>query len=284
MGAHTFDVNESEFKQEVLDSDTPVLVDFWAEWCGPCKTLGPILEELTESYGGAFRMAKVDVDANPMLASQFGAQSIPMVFALFKGGLVDRFAGAMPRQELKRFIDSVLERCGVAIPDLEAAQAAPPANDAEREAVLRARVAENGDDGEALVDLGRLEMERGQRDQARELFAAVPPSHDAHIGAQNLIAVLELADRTEEAGGESSFRDRLAAEPEAVAPRYYVACADGARGRFPEAIGALVDLVAARDAEFSADAQRAAATLLEAAGRGDELVEQHRRRLSRLLF
>ena len=175
---HVIEINESNFQTEVLEASMtqPVLVDFWAEWCGPCKTLGPILEELTESYGGAFRMAKVDVDANPMLASQFGAQSIPMVFALFKGGLVDRFTGAMPRQELKRFIDSVLERCGVAIPDLEAAQSALPANDAEREAALRARVAENGEDGEALIELGRLEMERGQRDMARELFAAVPPS------------------------------------------------------------------------------------------------------------
>jgi putative thioredoxin len=282
---HVIEITESNFESEILQASmqTPILVDFWAEWCGPCKSLGPILEELAESYGGAFRLAKVDVDANPMLASQFGAQSIPMVFALFQGGLVDRFTGALPRQDLTRFIDSVLERCGASRPEPVEATDAPQTQD-EVEVALRARLEDDAEDGEALIELGKIEMQRGQTAEAGELLGRVPAAHDSYSSAQSLVNTLALLQQVEEAGGESALRDQLAADPQSSAPRYYVACAEAARGRFAEALEVLVDLVATRDPEFRAHAQSAAATILESAGRGDEQIETLRRQLSRLLF
>ncbi len=282
---HVIDITPANFEAEILQASMhkPVLVDFWAEWCGPCKSLGPILEELAESYAGAFRLAKVDVDANPMLASQFGAQSIPMVFAIFQGGLVDRFTGALPRQELTRFIDAVLERCGVPRPEGEEERPLPEGSP-EQEAAWRSRVAQSGEDGEALIGLARLEMGRGQSTEARGLLESVPGAHEQSQEARALLAVLDLGQSAEVAGDISTLRDQLANDPSSPSLRYSIACAAGATARFAEALETLVDLVAERSPEVQADARRAAATILEAAGRGDDRVESQRRRLSRLLF
>jgi len=279
------EITEANFESEILQASMqmPVLVDFWAQWCEPCKTLGPILEELAEAYGGAFRLAKVDVDANPMLASQFGAQSVPMVFALFQGGLVDRFTGPLPRQDLTRFIDSVLERCGVERPQTAGATEEASGETVSEES-LRARITEHPEDGEALIALARLQMHSGQATEAKSLLERVAAAHEGYAVSRSLLAALDLSTQVEEAGGESALRDQLAEDPQGSAPRYFVACADGARGHFADAIEVFVGLVEARDAEFRTRAQRGAATLLEAAGRGDERIETHRRRLSRLLF
>ena len=284
--SHVIEITEANFEAEILQASmqTPILVDFWAEWCGPCKTLGPILEELAEAYGGAFRLAKVDVDANPMLASQFGAQSIPMVFALYQGGLVDRFTGALPRQDLTRFIDGVLERCGGVRPEPEEAPTDVPKSEDEVEAALRAQLEENAQDGDALVKLAKIEMRRGRGDEATALLGRVTAAHESYGAAQSLVNTLALLSQIQEAGGESAVRDQLAANPENGRSRYYVACADAARARFPEALEVLVDLVAKRDPEVATSARTAAATVLEAAGRGDDQIESLRRQLSRLLF
>jgi putative thioredoxin len=275
---HVVDITESNFEAEIVEASmtTPILVDFWATWCGPCKTLGPMLEALAESYGGAFRLAKVDVDANPMLASQFGAQSIPMVFALFKGGLVDRFTGVLPQQDLTRFVDSVLERCGAPAAALDAEPEPPSAE--EHEAEMRVRLETQPQDGEALLALGRIEMERGLH------LDQIPAAAETYAQGQALLGALGLVSHIEAAGSESVLRDRLAADPESAEARFGVACADGARGHFNSALEALISVVASGDSALAENAKEASAILFQAAGRGDDTIEALRRKLSRLLF
>jgi len=282
--AHVIDITEQNFEAEIVEASMtlPILVDFWAEWCGPCKTLGPLLEELADSYAGAFRLAKVDVDKNPLLASQFGAQSIPMVFALYQGGLVDRFTGVLPVPQLKAFIDSVIERCGGAAGAAEDELAAQEPVD--QEATLRATLEATPDDGEALLALGSLEMGRGQGRQAETLFTKIPAAATQYDQAQAKLGALALAHEVEEAGGESQIRDLLAANPESPKERYLVACTEGARANYAKALEVMVDLVAVGGTEIKGPAKKAAATLFEAAGRGDEAIEGLRGRLSRLLF
>ena len=116
---HVLDVTDATFQTEVLDysREIPVVVDFWAEWCGPCKTLTPVLETVAEECRGAFRLAKVDIDKNRQLAMAFRVQSIPMVVAIHQSAVLDHFMGVLPPADVRRFIDQVLARTGSKIPE-----------------------------------------------------------------------------------------------------------------------------------------------------------------------
>ncbi len=280
---HVVDVSEATFQTHVVDASRtrPVFIDFWASWCGPCKTLGPLLEQHAADYRGAFQLAKVDVDANPSLAEYFRAQSIPMVVVVFQGAVVDQFVGALPKAQVKQFIDATLEKCGIEPPT---AEPTVPSDPVAAEAHWRAALAEDAKDGAALLELGRLLMARGEDDEARSTLERVPATAAEYGAARAALALAELNEEVRAAGGEDAVSARLEQTPADGEARYLAACARAVRGHFAEGLSVLVELVATAPAELRGRAKKAASTVLGATERGDDEIEALRRKLARLLF
>ena len=282
------------FRRDVVEASATalILVDFWAEWCGPCKTLTPLLERVVATYAPRVALVKIDVDKNQGLASQFRIQSIPTVYAFLNGTPVDGFQGALGERELKAFIDRLL-----------AAVPAPPADDAaELEAVavaaqaalddgavaeaaemFAALVAELPDRHDLAAGLARALLALGQTDAAAVALAAVPAdAKDAALLQAR--AALTLAQDTGPVGDDAALRARLAANPDDHAARFELADSLLAGGDRDGAATALLDIVAA-DPEWN---ERAARTrllkLFEAVGLGDPWVVTQRGKLRNLLF
>jgi len=276
------DVSEATFAQDVIEPSMEhlVLVDLWATWCEPCKTLSPLLEKLADEYKGAIRVAKVDVDKEQRVAMQFGVQSVPTVYAFHKGQPVDGFQSALPYAELKRFVDALIERFGITAPEPEG----PPTEPTAALEYWQRRVAENDKDGEALLNVGRLAVLQGEMDVAEAWLGKVEATMPEYGAARAALATLGLMESVTEAGGEASIRSQLAANPDDPKLRYLAACANAATGQIVDALEVFIDLVRRSNPEVKPLAKTAAATVLEAAGRDNPEVEVLRRKLSRLLF
>ena len=280
---HVVEVTEANFQIEVVEycNRTPVVVDLWADWCGPCKTLGPVLEELADEYDGLFRLAKVDVDKNPGIASAFQAQSIPLVVALFQGQLADQFVGAKSKQDVRAFVDGVLTRAGISPPQ---PRVEPPSDPVAAEAFWKARLDADAKDPKALLELGRVLFNQGLQEQAAEMLGRIEPGADEYSAARATLALGKLLVDVAEAGGQAAVRKRQAEDPDDPQGRYLGAILDGAAGRFAVALETLVDLVAVAPKDTRDQAKKAAAVVFDVAGRGEPEVEQLRKKLARLLF
>ena len=211
--SHVFDVDQQRFEAEVLQASmtTPVLVDFWATWCEPCKTLGPMLEKLAVEYNGAFRLGKVDVDTQQELAGMFGIRSIPTVMLVKNGQVLDGFAGALPEGQLREFLSRHVQ-------PLEASPEPDAIDDAEQEtpeqALIRLQqsIAAEPDKAELKLELALALMGAGQADAAETELTALPANLAIDPRAQRLRSQLDLARALEGAPAMAELRQRIATD------------------------------------------------------------------------
>ena len=282
MSQFSFDVSLQDFQTQVLEAamQVPVVVDFWAPWCEPCKVLKPLLEKLAEEYKGRFLLAKVNSDENPELAQHFGVRSIPSVKVLYQGQLVDEFNGALPEGQIRAFLDRIaLPDAGGNLREEAAALVAEGRLDEALAALVQASQA-NPQDQAIQLDAVEVLMQLGRNDEARQLLGG--DYADQTERANALRARLALLDG---AADVAPLEARLAANADDHAARLELSAAYAAQGRFREALDAALEVVS-RDRFYEQGAGRQALLKLFEALSGeqhDDLVREYRRKLSATL-
>jgi putative thioredoxin len=295
-GAFITEGSQATFMKDVIEASrqTPVLVDFWATWCGPCKTLTPALEKVVTATGGRVRLVKIDVDQNRTLVAQLAQlglplQSIPTVAAFWQGQIADLFQGALPESELRRFVESLLKLAGSSMPAadlLAAARAAQEEGDIEGAAELyQAMLQEDPEKPEAWGGLIRCFLAAGREEEAEALLAEVPAKIADHAEVAGARSALALAAEGRKASGQlRELESRLAADPNDHEARYELATALNATDRREEAAAALLDIMK-RQRGWNEDAARLQLLkFFEAWGLEDPTTIAARRKLSALLF
>jgi putative thioredoxin len=283
------DTTTQTFVKDVIEESKrqPVLVDFWAEWCGPCKQLGPVLEKVVRAAKGKVKLVKMDIDKHPTIPGQLGIQSIPAVFAFVNGQPVDGFLGALPESQVTAFIERVTkDRIGGEEKDLlKAADDALAKGDAAGAAELYAGVlAQDSGNVAALAGLARSYVRTGAIEQAKQTLALVPEAkrNDAAVAAAR--AALELAEQAQSVGPVAELEQKVAANPLDHQARFDLAVALNSKGRRQEAVDNLLEIVK-RDRKWNDDgARKQLVQFFEAWGPTDEATVNGRKRLSSVLF
>ncbi|MBY6049168.1 thioredoxin [Vannielia litorea] len=285
------DVNEADFMKEVIEAsqEVPVIVDFWATWCGPCKTLGPQLEAAVVAQKGRVKMAKVDVDRNQGIAGQLRIQSIPTVYAFWQGQPVDGFQGALPESQLKEFVAKIAamgpegdgglaEALAAAEEMLEEGAAADAAE------VFAGVLGEEPENATAFGGLIRAYIAAGQVEQAEAMLANAPEALSGASEVEAAKAQLDLLKQAESAGPLAELTAAVEADPANHQARFDLATALHASGDAEGAVGQLLELFR-RDREWNDGAAKAQLfTIFDALKPSDPVVLNGRRKLSSMIF
>jgi putative thioredoxin len=285
------DATIETFEADVLAASmtVPVIVDFWADWCGPCKQLGPLLERAVKAAKGKVRLVKIDIDKNQMLASQMRIQSIPTVYAFFQGRPVDGFQGSIPESEIKKFIERLPRADGLSQGGDEdymaAAEAAFAAGDVTTAAQFYAQAAQSDPENiAAIAGLARCHLTLGDRDQARDTLAMIPEAKQNDPAVASIKAALALADGGGDAGDLAGLEQAAQANPADLEARYAYANGLLGAGAMEPAIEQLLAIIE-RDREWNeAAARQKLLTVFEALGHAHPATVRGRRRLSAILF
>jgi putative thioredoxin len=283
------DTTTEGFVKDVIEASKsqPVLVDFWAPWCGPCRQLTPILEKVVRAAKGKVKLVKMNIDDHPAIPGQMGIQSIPAVIAFVNGQPADGFMGALPESQVAGFIERLIKQ---PVADdgkdaLKEADAALAAGNAAGAASLYAQIlAKDAGNIPALAGLARCYVQTGALDQAKQTLALVPEAkrNDAAVAAVR--AALELAEQARAVGPIGDLEQKVAANPRDHQARFDLAVALNAKGRRPEAADHLLEIVK-RDRKWNDDgARKQLVQFFEAWGPTDAATVDGRKRLSSVLF
>ncbi len=283
------DTTTQAFMKDVIEESKrqPVLVDFWAEWCGPCKQLTPVLEKAVTAAKGKIKLVKMDIDKHPAIPGQMGIQSIPAVIAFVNGQPADGFLGALPESQVKDFIARITkDKLGGEAQDLlKTADEALAAGDAEDAAALYSEVLrEDPANVPALAGLARAHVTTGELDQAKQTLARIPEAkrNDAAVAAAH--SALEVAEQAKSVGPVGELEQKVAANPLDHQARFDLAVALNAAGKRQEAADHLLEIVK-RDRKWNDDgARKQLVQFFEAWGPTDEATVNGRRKLSSILF
>ncbi|MDW4498345.1 thioredoxin [Sulfitobacter sp. D35] len=287
------DSSEATFMADVVDASqtTPVIVDFWAPWCGPCKTLGPQLEAAVRAAKGAVKMVKVNVDEAQMIAGQLRIQSIPTVYAFHKGQPVDGFQGAVPESEIKAFVDRVVSAGGGEAPGEALAEAIAAAEEMLSEGAatdaaqtFAAILGEEPNNAAAYGGLVRAHIAMGELDQAEAILNGAPAEISKSPELDAAHAQLQLARQAENAGPVAELRAAVEAKPDDHQARFDLAQALHAKGDAEAAVDELLELFR-RDREWNDGAAKTQLfTIFEAMKPNDPVMLNGRRKLSSMIF
>jgi putative thioredoxin len=289
------DSDQNKFAKDVLEASrtVPIIVDFWAPWCGPCKTLQPIIEKVVKEAKGKVKLVKINIDQNQMLAQQLRIQSIPAVYAFFGGRPVDGFMGAVPEGQVKQFVDRLVQAAGGAAGEggdevaelLEHAKAAVAQNDWDLAAKIYSEIlGADATNLTALAGLARYNIQQGDIEQAKELLAQVQPKDKTNADVLAAQAAIDLANQAKEAGPVDALKAKAAADPKDFQARLDLAMAYWAGGQKKEAIDELLAMIKA-DRKWNEEAARKQLLkFFEALGFTDPLAVDGRKRLSTVLF
>ena len=282
-----FDATQATFEADVLNAsfDHPVLVDFWATWCGPCKTLGPLLEKVVAEYNGAVKLAKVDCDKEQALAQMFGVRSIPTVVLVRDGQLVDGFSGALPEATLREFIARHVPPGDIPAEEPSPAEAAPAVVESPEQAIARIQqeIAAQPDKTDLKLDLALAQMRAGNTKAAEAELDALPANLATDERAKRLRGQLEFASVLKDAPPETELRERIARDANDYAARDLLGMRLLASGDAAGGLQQFIDLLAA-DRNWNDGLARkrlvSAFNILD----DEELVAAFRRKMSALLF
>ncbi len=286
-GPNVKDTTTASFGADVIAESArqPVLVDFWAPWCEPCKQLTPILEKVVEAAAGKVKLVKMNIDEHPEIAGRLGVRSIPAVIAFHRSQPADGFMGALPEAEVRGFIERLVGPIGGAGDGLAEAEALLAAGDVAGAAELYAALlAENPSDFEALAGLAKVHVETGDLDAARALLASAPAGAEKNPTVGAVKATLELAAQAAAVGDIAELKRKVDADPNNHQARFDYAIGLNAQNRREDAAAALLDIIRRERAWNDDAARKQLLQFFEAWGPVDPATIGARKRLSSVLF